>query len=247
MAEEKAKSAMDIYKQLSEPPDTALKKIKGGKLNGFTDINPQWRIKAMTEVFGLCGKGWKYEPADIQIIPGANGEQIVEMKVAVYFMDKETGKWSAPVYGWGGDRLIKRERSGLVSNEEAFKMAFTDGFGKAVANLGMAANVYMGQSDDKYARQSAEYEEEQTHPARKYSKPQQSNRQYSNQPQQKSLARQAQEAIGNISLDDFARVVYHLQRKEDLSDGNLQWIINNKGTAVVQYMNRAAKRNEAQG
>ena len=53
--------AIDIYKSLSRPPKDALREIQAGKLKGKTDINPQWRYKAMTEKFGLVGTGWKYE------------------------------------------------------------------------------------------------------------------------------------------------------------------------------------------
>ena len=52
------KTAWEI---LARPPKSALKQIKGGRLSGMTDINPQWRYKAMTDVFGQCGNGWKYE------------------------------------------------------------------------------------------------------------------------------------------------------------------------------------------
>ena len=49
---------MEIYNALRNPPETAKKKIGGGRLNGMTDINPMWRIKALTERFGPCGFGW---------------------------------------------------------------------------------------------------------------------------------------------------------------------------------------------
>ncbi|MFQ7773921.1 MAG: hypothetical protein ACLRH6_01320 [Anaerotignum faecicola] len=49
---------MRYYNAGREVPDAAKKTIKGGKLNGFTDINPMWRIQKLTELFGVCGVGW---------------------------------------------------------------------------------------------------------------------------------------------------------------------------------------------
>ena len=41
--------AIEIYNSLSRPPVDALRPIQAGKLKGKTDINPQWRYKAMTK------------------------------------------------------------------------------------------------------------------------------------------------------------------------------------------------------
>ena len=46
---------MDIYDRVRTAPQDALKPITGGRLNGKTDINPMWRIKTLTELFGPCG------------------------------------------------------------------------------------------------------------------------------------------------------------------------------------------------
>ena len=40
------------WNQLATPPPSSLKTIKAGRLKGMTDINPQWRLEAMTRVFG---------------------------------------------------------------------------------------------------------------------------------------------------------------------------------------------------
>ena len=52
---------MDIYNKLRAVPQEAIKPIAAGRLKGMSDINPMWRIKALTETFGTCGFGWKYE------------------------------------------------------------------------------------------------------------------------------------------------------------------------------------------
>ena len=53
------KNNLEIYELLKEVPDKAKKTITGGRLSGMTDIKPMWRIEKLTEVFGVCGFGWK--------------------------------------------------------------------------------------------------------------------------------------------------------------------------------------------
>lgn len=65
---------MSIFEQLRVTPPEARKEIKGGRLKGFTDINPMWRIKKLTEVFGPCGIGWKYEIVNQRLQPGHGNE-----------------------------------------------------------------------------------------------------------------------------------------------------------------------------
>ena len=51
---------LDLYNKLKVVPEEAIKPIQNGRLKGKSDINPMWRIKTMTEHFGVCGIGWKY-------------------------------------------------------------------------------------------------------------------------------------------------------------------------------------------
>ena len=55
---------LEIYNAVRKVPDNAQRKIEAGRLKGKTDINPMWRIKALTEQFGPCGFGWRYEILD---------------------------------------------------------------------------------------------------------------------------------------------------------------------------------------
>jgi len=51
---------LKYWDKVSTPPPDALKTIKAGRLKGFTDVSPMWRYKIMTEVYGMCGFGWKF-------------------------------------------------------------------------------------------------------------------------------------------------------------------------------------------
>lgn len=153
------------YAKASCVPKRVLKPIGAGRLKGKSDINPQWKISLMTEIYGMCGIGWKFEVTDKTTVPvGNTGEVMVFMTVAVYIKDGE--KWSEPVYGMGGDFIVKKERNGLYSNDEAYKMCLTDALGNALKYIGVAADVYEQLNDTKYSeRPSAIAEEEKTTPA----------------------------------------------------------------------------------
>ena len=137
--------AIEIYKSLSRPPKDALREIQAGKLKGKTDINPQWRYKAMTEKFGLVGIGWKYEVQKLWTEAGAGSEKLAFAQVAVFVKDGDA--WSEPIVGIGGSKLVQFEKGAAVSNDEGYKMAVTDAFSTALKMLGVAADIYAGRWD----------------------------------------------------------------------------------------------------
>jgi hypothetical protein len=139
------KKAIEIYESLARPPKDALREIQAGKLKGKTDINPQWRYKAMTEKFGLVGIGWKYEVQKLWVEAGAGNEKLAFAQVAVFVKDGDT--WSEPIVGIGGSKLVQLEKGAAVSNDEGYKMAVTDAFSTALKMLGVAADIYAGRWD----------------------------------------------------------------------------------------------------
>jgi len=134
--------ALTIYESLARPPESALRQIEAGKLKGKTDINPQWRYKAMTEKFGLVGIGWKYEVQKLWTVQGAGAEILAFAQVAVFVKDGDN--WSEPIVGIGGSKLVQLEKGAAVSNDEGYKMAVTDAFSTALKMLGVAADIYAG-------------------------------------------------------------------------------------------------------
>ena len=168
------KKAIDIYESLAQPPKSALRQIEAGKLKGKTDINPQWRYKAMTEAFGLVGIGWKYEVRKLWTEQGAGAEKLAFAQVAVYIKDGDA--WSDPIEGIGGSRLVQLEKGAFVSNDEGYKMAVTDAFSTALKMLGVAADIYAGRWD------GTKYNDEPATPPQQQSAPQQPPAQPKKQP-----------------------------------------------------------------
>ena len=137
---------LEIYNKVKDVPAEAKKKISGGRLNGMTDINPMWRIKKMTEVFGVAGVGWCSEITHTQIDEGSSGEKMISVFVNVYV--KQGNEWSKPVPGVGGAMLIAKESAGLRLDDEAYKKAYTDALSVAFKAFGVGASVYFEKDPD---------------------------------------------------------------------------------------------------
>ena len=131
------------WEALKQPPDWALKTIGGGRLKGMTDISPQWRYHAMTEEFGLCGIGWKYEVNRTWTAAGSHEQVMAFAEVSLYVKDGD--EWSAAIPGIGGNMLVVKESAGLHTSDEGYKMAVTDALSVAMKMIGVGASVYYGE------------------------------------------------------------------------------------------------------
>lgn len=148
---------MRIYNNMKKVPEEARKPITGGRLAGMTDIKPMWRIQKLTEEFGPAGIGWKTIITNKEIMDGANGEKIAIVDIDLFI--KVDGEWSEAIPGTGGASFIAKEKNGLYTSDECYKMAYTDAISVACKSLGMGADVYWG--DSKYATPGAEPTEDE--------------------------------------------------------------------------------------
>lgn len=123
---------------------------RGGGFKG-TAIKPIYTEQKMTEVFGPVGIGWGFSEPQFQIINGSDGQVAVYCWLSLWYV--QDGVKSDPIPGVGGDFVVVKQSSGLRTDDEAFKKAFTDALGNAMKHLGMSADVHMGLFDDsKYMR-----------------------------------------------------------------------------------------------
>ena len=141
---------MRIYNQVRAVPQEAKRKITAGRLKDKTDINPMWRIKALTEQFGICGIGWKYVITDKRLEAGADGEMSAFVDIDLFI--KIGGEWSEAIPGTGGSAFVAKERNGLYTSDECFKMALTDAISVACKALGFGADVYWQADATKYTK-----------------------------------------------------------------------------------------------
>jgi len=144
---------LKYWNTFNQPPRTALKQIEAGRMKGKTDINPQWRYKAMTETFGVVGIGWKFTVDKMWTEPAANEEIMVFVNVSVYIKNGDV--WSDPIPGNGGATLVVKESSKMYNDDDAFKKATTDALSTAMKMLGVAADIYAGGWDGaKYKQEN---------------------------------------------------------------------------------------------
>lgn len=141
---------MFIYNNSKAVPQEAQKPIVGGRLKGMTDINPMWRIKKLTEMFGPAGIGWKFETPVFEEKNGAGGEVMVFCSTALRIKADEKADWSDPIPGIGGAMLVTTERSGQRTDDDAYKKAYTDAQSVACKALGVGASIYWENDPSKY-------------------------------------------------------------------------------------------------
>lgn len=147
---------MAVWNQVCTVPQDALKEIEGGPLKGKSNINPIWRLRMLTHLFGPCGFGWKIEQTKSWESKTASGDTAVFVEIKLYV--KMNGEWSAPIEGQGGNILIRNsvkwENSKQVTiqtiDDDAYKKAYTDAISVACKALGFAADILYQQEETKY-------------------------------------------------------------------------------------------------
>lgn len=135
---------MSYYEMGRAVPEEAKKQFNNGSFQG-TDINPMWRIKKLTEMFGPAGIGWYTE------ILTERCEEHADAVIAIVNLNlyiKVDGEWSKPIYGTGGNVIIRKE--GAKVSDEGYKMAYTDALSVACKALGIGADVYFEKDKTKY-------------------------------------------------------------------------------------------------
>lgn len=136
---------LDYYNKLKVVPQEALRQIQSGRLRGKHDINPMWRIKVMTEQFGVCGIGWKYVITK-QWTETFGSEVKAYCNIDLFI--KVNGEWSDAIQGTGGSSEVSMESKGAYVSDECYKMALTDALSVAMKALGVAADVYFEAGKD---------------------------------------------------------------------------------------------------
>lgn len=154
---------MKLYDLGRKVPDEAKKTINAGRLKGMTDINPMWRIKRLTEMFGACGIGWWYEITDKQIICDETTKQKAAfVDILLFYKDPDSGKDSHGIPGTGGSSFVAQESKGAYLSDECFKMALTDAISVAAKALGIGADVYFDKDRTKYTGQGEQQSKMET-------------------------------------------------------------------------------------
>lgn len=140
---------LEYYERFKAVPDGACKPFDNGKFKG-TDINSMWRIKCLTEAFGVVGFGWTMRVIRTWTEAGANGEIMAFAEIGLKI--KVNGEWSEEFTATGGNTMVKyvKSKDAYTNSDEAFKMAITDAFGVACKYIGIGADIYWANDKSKY-------------------------------------------------------------------------------------------------
>ena len=143
---------MTIWNAGYKVPKDAQKEFSNGRFKG-SSIEPTWRYRVLTELFGACGMGWRFVQVNSQYSPDGSAhyctgylEYVTEGTLAdpdarIHRTSTLTG--GTPVYAKGQD--------------ETPKMSETDCISKLCHHMGIAGDVYAGKFDgDKYQMPTGE-------------------------------------------------------------------------------------------
>lgn len=214
---------LSIYDSVREVPKEAKKEIEAGRLKGKHDINPMWRIKKLTEVFGTAGFGWYTEIVRTWTEVSESGEMAVFVDINLYV--KKDGEWSRPIFGNGGNKLIANEKKYENGqqvyipylDDDAYKKAYTDAISVAAKALGVGADVYFEKDKGKYASEvKPSLEQTQQAPSK---------------PVLSSKGRDWKAAVAfTASQSDSAEVISEkIRSKYEISDDDLELLLRQSG------------------
>lgn len=141
---------MRFYGQVQDTPKEAQKSFNNGRFSG-TDINPMWRIKKLTEVFGPVGFGWWTQNVKYTFQQSEQTNEVaVFCELELIVIDPDSKEKSMPIYGVGGNTFVAQRKSGPQSSDEAMKMAYTDALSIACKALGFSHDIYYQADRTKY-------------------------------------------------------------------------------------------------
>lgn len=209
---------LSIYNKVRSVPQEAQKPIESGRLKGKTDINPMWRLKTLTEQFGVCGIGWKYKITDKRLENGANDE--ISAFVDIDLFIKVDGEWSYAIPGTGGSSFVAKETKGLHTSDECFKMALTDALSVACKALGIGADVYWSADRTKYDKKP------DTPPQKP--QPEDSNNMVANANSKvtQAQAKAISDRLDKLKSKEYVLNYYKLSKAEDMTVETLSKINN---------------------
>ena len=141
-----------IWNRFCRTEASATKNFNKGGFAG-TDINPTYRVRCLTELFGPQGTGWGWtiQSRWREVWPSRykDGGQWIDydancafVELSLWYLD-EQGQRHECSPQIGGTECD-------LAPDEVWKMSITDAIGKCCVALGIAADVYMGQFDGKY-------------------------------------------------------------------------------------------------
>ena len=154
-----------IWDDAKKVPLSATKENSSGGYKA-TSIQGYWFYQKATEIWGPCGTGWGYDILEDVFTDGVPltlpdsgmpvcNSQMHTIKVALWYEGcKEK------IIQIGHTPYIYMTKNGPYCDMEAPKKSLTDAIKKALSMVGFAAEVYLGEFDDRELMQVKKLEED---------------------------------------------------------------------------------------
>lgn len=121
--------------------DPKFTKAITGKPYKGTSPNPHYVIRCLTEMFGPVGVGFGWEVKADGFEP--MGDEVLHW-CRIRFWHGDGPGFDA----YGQTKALMKTKNGLTLDEDAPKKSLTDAITKAAAQIGVAANIFLGRWDD---------------------------------------------------------------------------------------------------
>lgn len=135
----KSKDNLSLWNELAPVNKEHIKNYKSR--GNLTTVDPQWRLKRLTEMFGPVGDGWGYK-----ILERWSEMECAFVRLSVWYYDPDSDKEEGHE-NWTGEQIGGTLFAGAP--DDAYKSSITDALGKCASQIGVAADVYMGQVENE--------------------------------------------------------------------------------------------------
>lgn len=145
-----------LWRSLEKSDTRFVKKITG-KAYGGDSPSPQWIKRRLTETFGPAGVGWGVNVLGERVIDCDDKTKLHSLHIRLWYVHNDK---RGEVEAFGGTPICYMTTGGngkpprFVYDEDAAKKSMTDALVKAASDMGMCADIFMGQwNDSKYVAQ----------------------------------------------------------------------------------------------
>ena len=147
--------------QKTDPDFTKPLQQFGGK---FTTVQTMYNCRRATELWGPVGEGWGTTVDSTNVIEGqpiddaGTKSKLFIVCLSVWWRDGTECHDGLKQYG--SAFILKKDKRGIVFDDEAPKKAMTDALGKCLSYFGFSADIYLGMWDDNKYIATVKHEKE---------------------------------------------------------------------------------------
>lgn len=141
-------SNLKLWDSVSKTDPAFTKKGQKGA-HHFTSVAPMYQIRKATEAFGPQGLGWGIDPASERFSEREYGTTIILSYDAILFFKLNDERGEIPIHASEKSCYQTRGAGGYMKiDDEVRKKVVTNAKTKGLSELGICADIFLGQFDD---------------------------------------------------------------------------------------------------